>query len=99
MYVFIKQYVYNLLLGFDQFANAVLLGDPDESISGRTGRAYLSGNPKWWVNPLRKHLNWVFKFFGDYPHCENSVEQEERPYEKELWSWVKTTKNAIEREG
>jgi hypothetical protein len=85
----LKKYAYNFFLGLDQFLNAILLGDPDESVSGRTGRAYLSGKGKWWVPALRRHLNWVFKHFGDYPHCENSVEPEERPLEKEIWSWIK----------
>lgn len=86
-----RNYPYNVALGFDQFINAVLLGDPDESISGRTGRALASGRPKWWVRPLGKFLDFLFlKAFGERDHVANAVELEETPKEKELWSWSKS---------
>lgn len=34
----------NLLLGVDQLANAVLRGDPDETISSRAAKARVRGN-------------------------------------------------------
>lgn len=86
----LKQYAYNIGLGIDQFANVILLGDPDESLSGRLGRASFSGRGKWFVEPLRK-LNdalW-FAIRGETNHCFKAVEPEERPHEKELWSWIK----------
>lgn len=86
---FIKQYLYNLGLGFDQFINVILLGDPDESLSGRLGRAYMSEHPKWWVVPM-VHVNdyiwWVLR--GEISHSLNAVEPEETR-DKELWSWSK----------
>lgn len=85
----IKKYLYNLALGFDQFVNALLLGDPDESISGRCGRAILSGKQKWWVVYLARHIDWVFlHLFDEQNHTMNSVEPEESPKDKELWSWI-----------
>lgn len=85
-----RNYLYNLALAFDQFINAVLLGDPDESISGRTGRAIASGCPKWWVPFLAIHLDWAFEtFFGEQNHVGNAIELEETPKEKEIWSWQK----------
>lgn len=84
------QYIYNLGLGLDQFINCLLLGDPDESISGRTGRAALSGRPKWWVPYLHVFIDrLVHLLVGQSDHCINSVEPEEIPYSKELWRWIK----------
>jgi len=86
----IAQLLYNLGLGLDQFTNVLLLGDPDESLSGRLGRAKLSGRPKYWVEPMAKVNDKIWKFVtGEENHCVNSVEPEERPFEKELWSWIK----------
>lgn len=83
------QYIYNNALAVDQYINAVLLGDPDESISGRTGRAIKSGNPKWWVKPLAYILDKLFEWlFNEKDHVLNAIEPEEK-YEKELWSWIK----------
>lgn len=84
----VLQYGYNLALAIDQLANAILLGDPDESISGRTGRAMKSGNPKWWIPMQHKIIDAIFYIlFKEKDHCFNGMEPEERPYEKELWSW------------
>jgi hypothetical protein len=86
----LKQYAYNLLLGLDQMVNVVLLGDPDESLSGRTGRAMMSGQAKWFVSPLSRGLDILaILLTGERDHCRNAVEPEERPKEKELWSWIK----------
>jgi hypothetical protein len=86
----VRQYLYNLGLGLDQFLNVVLLGDPDESVSGRLGRAILSGKPKWFVPPLVKINDkawyWIRK---EVNHSLNAVEEHETPKEKELWSWHK----------
>lgn len=85
-----SQYIYNLILALSQFLNAILLGDPDESISGRLGRAHASGRAKWWVYPLLFVNDWVWRVTtGEENHSVNAVEAEERPHEKELWSWVK----------
>lgn len=86
----LKQYFYNVGLGLDQFVNVLLLGDPDESLSGRLGRAQLSGRPKWFVPPIVKFNDWLwFVIRKEINHSVNAVEPEERPHEKELWSWVK----------
>ncbi|MFG6535544.1 hypothetical protein ACGYK5_17100 [Sulfitobacter sp. 1A16787] len=40
------RYLLNVLIALDQLANAILLGDPDETISSRCAKAaYGSG---WW---------------------------------------------------
>lgn len=83
------QYGYNLALSVDQHINAVLLGDPDETISGRTGRAILSGRAKPWVPKFGEFVDFLAeKLFGDYNHVVKSVEAEETPKVKELWSWI-----------
>jgi len=85
-----SQYLYNVALGIDQMINVVLLGDPDESISGRTGRAMTSGKPKRLVPGLARFIDWLFwVIFKERNHVLNAIEPEERPHEKELWSWIK----------
>lgn len=81
--------IFRLLLAIDQLANAILLGFPDESISGRVGRAIASGRPKDWVRPIRDILDYVFlKLFNDPDHCNTSQEPEERFEERyEIWCW------------
>lgn len=34
----VKKYIYNILIGIDQLCNAILGGDPDETISSRLGK-------------------------------------------------------------
>ncbi|MFO0447771.1 MAG: hypothetical protein ACK52I_03615 [Pseudomonadota bacterium] len=88
---FITQYLYNLGLGIDQMINVLLLGDPDESLSGRMGRAMLSGKPKWWVPACVKVNDWLwFILAGEIDHSANAVEPDENPMDKELWSWVQS---------
>jgi len=85
---FLKQYAYNLALSLDQFLNTILLGDPDESISGRCGRAILSNKPKFWVPMLARVIDLFFYVtFNERDHVLNAVEPEET-HEKELWSWI-----------
>jgi hypothetical protein len=84
----VKLTIYRILLGFDQLLNVFLLGFPDESISGRTGRAMATGRPKWFVPRLYRFLNWLFAKFGDDLHCENAVEYEENFNKRiEVWRW------------
>lgn len=84
------RFLYNFGLGIDQFVNVLLFGDPDESLSGRLGRAMQSGRPKWFVRPLAQanDLLWL-TLAGEKDHCAHAIEPEERPYEKELWSWIR----------
>lgn len=87
---FIGQYLYNIVLGLDQFINVLLLGDPDESISTRVSRSIRSGNAKIWVFPLAKFIDLLFHnslYSIEENHIENSYEPDEKA-EKELWSWI-----------
>lgn len=84
---YIYQYIFNLALAYDQLVNVILFGDPDDSISGRCGRAMASGKPKWWVPYLAAHVDWIFlHLFNQIDHCKDSIEEGEK-YEKELWKW------------
>lgn len=38
-----KTYLWNVLVGLDQFVNALTGGDPDMTLSGRMGRAVAEG--------------------------------------------------------
>lgn len=85
----IGKYLFNLALALDQFLNVILLGDPDDTISSRLGRANRTGRPKWFVKPMTLALDFMMeKLTGEINHCDNSVETEE-VLEKELWSWIK----------
>ena len=86
---FVGKYLFNLLLSLDQLLNVILLGDPDDSLSGRCGRAVLSGRPKFWVTPLMHVMDFLFlTLAGEENHCLSSVEPEEL-MKKELWRWSK----------
>lgn len=51
-----KQYFWNLLIAADQFANTVLAGDPDETISARVARNRTRG--------VYRVVAWVIEFFA-----------------------------------
>jgi hypothetical protein len=71
-------YGYRIALSVDQTFNVFLLGFPDESISGRVGRAIQTGKPKSGVVTLGKVIDWIFLvFFNDENHVRNSVEPED----------------------
>ena len=38
-----RKWIHNILIGIDQFANTVVVGDPDETISSRAGKARREG--------------------------------------------------------
>lgn len=84
---FIGQYIFNIALTADQGINVLLLGDPDDSLSGRCGRAIASGKPKWFVIILAGCVDFIFlHLFNQVEHCKNSQEPEDiMTYE--LWKW------------
>lgn len=85
----IGQYLFNIALSIDQLVNVLLLGDVDDSISGRCGRAMKSGKPKWFVRILAPCVDFIFLYcFKQVNHCEDSIEPEEN-LSYELWKWSK----------
>ena len=71
---FLRKKTFNVLIGVDQFANVLLLGKPDETISSRVGRAYLKGKPL--AKPARAIIDTLFLPFGK-DHCVKAIEWEE----------------------
>ena len=63
---FAKSYIFNVMVSFDQTANALTLGDPDETISGRFGRRW----PDSWFSKL---LNTLF----GVGHVQQAIEPDE----------------------
>lgn len=83
----------DLALAVDQYMNVVWLGYPDETISSRTGRAIISGKPKWYIKyALHPFVDWAAQIFGDGPdHCIRSIEYNEfdEITKYEVWKWYK----------
>lgn len=65
-----KRYIWNLLISLDQLANAILAGDPDETISSRMGKRARQGD-KLGITVCK-----VLNFF-DEGHCERVIELDE----------------------
>jgi len=64
-----KKWLFNILIGIDQLANAILGGDPDMTISGRLGRNY---KDSW----MARFVDWIFlwqKRDGSESHVENAA--------------------------
>lgn len=70
----LKKYVFNVLISADQFINAVLLGDPDETISSRLGK-WLEDDIGWRKNIADVMCTFLWLF--DPNHCAKSVELDE----------------------
>lgn len=65
-----KQYLYNILIGIDQLINAILGGDPDETLSSHIGKRAKKGCKVSIF--LSKILDIV-----DKDHCEKAIEKDE----------------------
>lgn len=68
----VKKYIRNVAVAVDQLANAVLLGDPDETISSRMGKQL----DKPIRNPIPKLLCSGLDAF-EKQHCAKSIEKDE----------------------
>lgn len=64
-----RGYIYNFLIGLDQFANSILGGAPDETISSRVGRARTNGH--WMGKFMCWWLDWL-----DPGHCKDAIQSE-----------------------
>ncbi len=62
----IRRYILNVLIVLDQLANAVLRGDPDETLSSAAGKARNAGG-RWGCV-----LDWI-----DPDHCNKAIEHDE----------------------
>lgn len=62
-----KLYLLNLLIGIDQFANTLLAGAPDETISTRCWR-----HREHWAGALAvRFIDWLFSWY-EADHCRKS---------------------------
>ena len=85
----IGKFLFNFLYWIDCGLNFLMLGDPSETVSSRTGRAMRSGKPKWFVPYLAKAIDWFFfRFFGQVDHVIMYIEKDEN-FEHEIWSWIR----------
>ena len=67
-----KRYALNLLIAVDQLVNAILRGDPDETLSSRAHRMREKGQRVWgWTARAIDLL-----FFFEPEHCRTSWERE-----------------------
>jgi hypothetical protein len=87
---FLKQYLYNIGVYLSQSISVFLGGHPDESISQRTGRAYLSGRTGYIALQLKviDFLAWII--LREKNHCVKSLSGE--PRAREIWNWDKVKK-------
>lgn len=63
-------YLFNVLIGVDQFFNCLTGGHPDHTISGRVGYYALQHKP--WAVVMEQIINTIF--FFDIEHCYTSIE-------------------------
>lgn len=69
-----RGYLLGLAIALDQLANAVLAGDPDETLSSRAWRAEQSGQRYWgWT---RRAIDMLF--FWQDGHCQAAYLEEKR---------------------
>lgn len=72
-----KKWIINILIGIDQLVNAILMGDPDETISSRIGKTKRrNGGVIPWRYPLRKVVDWFLEKL-DPNHSIDSIEDDE----------------------
>lgn len=70
----LKRYIYHVLIGADQFFNALTGGAADETLSSRTYRgAVLADKPKKRWRVLYRLINTLF---FDANHCKTAYESE-----------------------
>lgn len=64
-------YVHNLPLSLDQFGNAVFDGNPDSTVSARTGYFAARGSQRFWIIQERL-INYAFKPLDGPNHCRQA---------------------------
>jgi hypothetical protein len=69
---FLIHYMWNVLIAIDQLCNAILLGDPDETISSRLGKHLIKRPGCPFCSLVCKFLNLFEK-----NHCIGAIEEDE----------------------
>lgn len=67
----VNTYIFGILYSLDQLGNAILGGNPDQTISGRLGIMKLHGSK--FACYVCKVLDFIFR---EPNHCENSIERD-----------------------
>jgi len=72
-------YIKNILIAIDQLGNAIAGGNPDCTISGRTG--YYQYNAakqvRWYWFILSRVVDFTFYPFDGHGHCKQAMEKEQ----------------------
>lgn len=77
MKIIIKKYITNILVSLDQTGNAILAGDPDETISSHIGKVKRAlGGSISWKRPLLKIIDIILDKF-DKNHSADAIEEDE----------------------
>lgn len=85
-----RRYGRNRMAAVDQLGNAILGGDYDETLSGRLGRALLSGRPHFLAYWLSRFVDYLaFIIADEKQHCINAIDEFEKPEDKEIISFIK----------
>lgn len=69
------RYFWNILIGIDQLFNAILAGDPDETMSSRFAK-WLRLPHDTWRWKIAHAVCRVLHVFDEY-HCDESIEEDE----------------------
>jgi hypothetical protein len=75
-----KRYIINVLEAIDQVVNALMAGDPDETISSRIGKAARGDFGNAWqmiARPFEILIDWIFAKLGQENHCRREIEADE----------------------
>lgn len=65
-----RLYIYNLLIGIDQLANAVLGGAPDRTLSYRCWQ-----HRQHWAGAMAvRFVDGIFRLLGEHNHCQSVYE-------------------------
>lgn len=76
LWLILRAYVFNVLVGIDLLANAIIGGDPGETISSRAGKGKIKGQP---IHTLvSRVIDLIFEMlFSQQDHCVNSIQHDE----------------------
>jgi len=71
-----RTYLVNVLIAIDQLGNALLGGNPDETISSVVGRKAIKNI--WWALLAERFINALFYLLiEEVNHCRNRIEYDE----------------------
>ena len=72
----VRLYSMNNLVAPDQWWNSALMGEEDETVSSRLGRAVKSGRPKPYAKAFAMFVNLIFRVIaGQKNHVLESIEE------------------------